>query len=240
MLHLTYIRSILLNRLPELEKRRENYCDDLEKFRELERQLNEHKAALESKVLERKNEVQRIGDGLETAIQQVSRLKEIVGSQALSVEDVEEMEQERKIVEESIDRIMAEKTAHNNNTWENEMKLSRELEKISSTLQAYNTKAKQLIIAPDTAKTSNMSQILLQLDRERVSKGLKSVFVGGLDINVIQTALGTLKETFSRNSTGAKSKLLEVLDEEDTSEEILAEKDDEVKVGCFLFFQDIH
>eukprot|EP00814_Leptocylindrus_danicus_P016002 CAMPEP_0116013394 /NCGR_PEP_ID=MMETSP0321-20121206/5703_1 /TAXON_ID=163516 /ORGANISM="Leptocylindrus danicus var. danicus, Strain B650" /LENGTH=645 /DNA_ID=CAMNT_0003482941 /DNA_START=33 /DNA_END=1970 /DNA_ORIENTATION=+ len=217
------------SQLPELENRRENYCDDLEKFRELERQLNEHKEALESKVLERKNDLQRIGNDLETTTQQVSRLKEIVGSQALSIEDEENMEKERKVVEETIDRIMAEKTVHNNNTWENEMKLSRELENISSTLQAYNSKAKQLRIESDTPKTSNENQLLLQLDRDRVSKGEKSIFVYGLDINEIREALGKLKEILSGNSTEAKSKLLEVLDEEDTSEEILSEKDDEVK-----------
>lgn len=216
-----------------MEKRRENYCDDLEKFRELVKQLVEHKATLERKVAERENELLIIGKDLQLSKQKVSRLKEIISTQEITTNDVKKMDSERAELDDTIEKLSAEKMSFNKQIWENEMELSRRFEQISALVHDFNNNAKRLGLIPADAINANGTDFSLKLKRCLVFNGSKNIFEGRV-IEGILSDLIAVKDDLLKREASCKDKMMGILDLEDASEALLVEKNDEIKVSLCL------
>ena len=221
-------------RIPELEKRRENYCDDLDKFRALEKQLIEHKATLEGKVTERQREKEQIESDLQSISLKLDHLRKIVEGQGITLEDVQRMEISKHEMEEQLDEINSEKMAFSKQVWENEMKLSKQFDHLSEIVQTYNRKTKESGLKDD---------FQLQLQRKYVLEGKEHVFHDDnkcvLDL---WKELDNFREELVQKTAEARLRIAEVLDEEETSEEVLVVKDEEIRVrivSCTIHFLDM-
>lgn len=221
-------------RIPELEKRRENYCDDLDKFRALEKQLIEHKATLEGKVTERQREKEQIESDLQSISLKLDHLWKIVEGQGITLEDVQRMQISKHEMEEQLDEINSEKMAYSKQVWENEMKLSKQFDHLSEIVQTYNRKTKELGLKDD---------FQLQLQRKYVLEGKEHVFHDDnkcvLDL---WKELDNFREKLVQKTAEARLRIAEVLDEEETSEEVLVAKDEEIRVRivlCTIHFLDM-
>ena len=202
----------------------------MEKFRELEKQLIEHKATLEKKVAERNDELQNLCSQLEASKEKVARLQQIVSTQEISVEDVKKMESERAALDENIEKLAAEKMSYNKQIWENEMELSRRFEQLSVAVHDYNVNAKKLGIIPADAVNANGKDFSMKLERRLVFDGSRNIF-SGRDVEEILNDLMTLKNDLLKQEADSREHMMEALDLEDASEALLIEKDDEIKVS---------
>ena len=215
-----------------MEKKRENYCDDLEKFRELEMQLEEHKATLERKVSERQSEVKNIAQDLDQTKESIKRISAIVDSQEITVEDVKKMQSERAVLDENIEKLAAEKMIYSKQIWEIEMELSKRFEELSATVHIYNTNAKKLGLIPENAENAKGKRYSIKLMRELLFQEQKNFFADR-SIEEILKDLSTVKNELSAEEKLSRDSLMEILDAEGASEDNLAQKNDEIKVSAY-------
>lgn len=217
--------------LPDLEKRREDYATDLEKFHELVKQLGEHKATLSKKVKERTKELEKNEKELERVMNRVEALKEKVQKQELSVDDARRMQSEKARVKESIERAVESKQKQNKLLWEAEMELNRRIEQLETLAAQYNALASELLLIPETAENANGKKFMVEVHKEHAHEQNQSLLLGGVDLcSVAIPSISKLKSDYEDKSAHAREDLLELLDQVEASEEAITEAANDIKI----------
>lgn len=131
--------------LPDLEKKREDLCIDLEKYQDLVEQYKEHKSVLQRKVNDLSDENDLKEKEFVNAKERVQKLKELISTQELSVEDVQKLNSEKKQLKALMDNTDMEKEPKQKLVWEMENTLEKKLSELKRASQKYNHVAKELL-----------------------------------------------------------------------------------------------
>jgi len=207
--------------LPVQERRRDALALDREQLLVLIGQLKSHKASLSEKNAKRTEEVAEKQQQLKLVKSEVEELKAAVAGQELSAEDVARIGRERKRLEEGLASASEFRQKQLKNLWEAEMSLSRKMESLEGKVREYNTKATQLLLIPPTAKNAQNQNFELRFNKQALEQP------SGLDLvygkEKAATNLSNLKDAIKKSEQKSKQQLLDFLDQEQASEDSLAE-----------------
>jgi len=215
-----------------LEKKREDYCTDLEKFSDLIRKLNEHKEASEQKVRDKTAELGRLESELAEADATVKKIRETIASQGITVDDARRLQSEKSRVEDSIAKAATAKQECSKALWELEMDLSRKVGELEAVTVQYNKKGTELQLFPESAKNTHGKKFFIDIEKKYSAEADQSLLLGGVDLNgMVRPHLDALKGSALNRTAEKKQELSQSLDQEDVSEDALTEAADRVKVS---------
>lgn len=213
--------------LPELKQRRENYATDLEKFYDLVKKLEEHKATLSKKVEERTADLTKREEDLQQITARIDILKSQIQNQEFSVEDVRRMQKEKTRLEESIARAAGAKDEQNKALWEISTELSQQVDQLQAIVDTYNRRTSDLRLGPEIADEA-MYELKLNTD---LSKDYDPVrLFNGTDVRgTVLPMIISLRCDYAEKHAQAKNDVLEILDRNEVSEKTLADVSECVK-----------
>jgi len=140
------------NTVAGLQSRRADLLTDLTKFTQLVKKLEEHKAALEHKLVSLQREQKEKELSLEEAAQEKKQLEQTIAAQEFSPLEVQRMHQERSLLTDSLAALQQQKEETQHRIWELEKTIARRLDEITRHVHEYNEKAVQLQLIPSSAK----------------------------------------------------------------------------------------
>lgn len=134
--------------LEELVKKRDSYATDLEQFHDLIEQMDQHVETLEEKKNNQSEELEETNKSLAKIMSKVEQVKDSIGKQELSVDDVKKMQSERKGVEEAMERALALRDQRRSALWEIESELDKTMNDLESVVTTYNSNVCDLKLVP--------------------------------------------------------------------------------------------
>ena len=143
--------------LPTLAQKREDYATDLEQFHDLNRQMDEHKGALENKVKERSAELQEAEGEFEGITQKVTIAKQRIHNQELSIDEVSKMQLESERGNDALVKASALKQEKRKLLWETQTDAKQTSECLEIAVESYNVTHGDLTILTDGAGALKMS-----------------------------------------------------------------------------------
>jgi len=171
------------DRLSEAHQKREDYAADIEKFINLIQQLTEHKADLTSKVDSLTNEKSNMERQMQESSNNIERLKQMIDSQELSVEDVRRMEREKTRVEAQVAKQTKLLEGQDNALKEARAKFDACFELLQESVEKYNAKARSFELIPESAKHAKGHKFEIVLDEGKAGDIDSAVgLMGGVDI----------------------------------------------------------
>lgn len=200
--------------LPQRQQRLEQLAGDLEKYHELVRQLNEHKAAQAQKVEERKIELQQKEAELGEKQAMIQTLKERISTQQYSNDDIEKVTVEKAQLEKTIDTHTSAKDELYATISKQEEQLKKDVDDLESKIETYTSKLNALGL--------DQQKYNVVLDVERLGEGDKKAAFNGTDIpnEVIPSLIG-LKKQLADETFNMRQKVLELLDDQEAKGEEL-------------------
>ncbi len=205
--------------LEELIKKRDGYTTDLEQFRDLIQQMDQHVDTLIQRKQERTKELEETNENLATLADRIKNLKDSISKQELSIEDVQKMHNELKGVEEATERALVLRDQRRSTLWEIESELEKSWSDVELLVSDYNSNFGELSLLPlVSSKGLEMAAVI----DKRVSTDPSSLL--GLDLQGnIQPALSSLREEYSLMATESKHQYHQALDDLEKSEENFTE-----------------
>lgn len=221
----------LQRRLPELKQRRENYANDLEKFYDLVKKMEEHRSTLQAKVDERTAELAKSEEELQSITDRIGTLKNRVETQEVSVEDVRMMQNEKARVEERIATAAKSKSEMAKLTWEGEMELRGKFQELQDAVGKYNEAASKVLLIPETAENAGGERFEIDVKQDQAHEDDLSHMFGGIDLEKsTMRSIRNLKRTYNDRFSNARQELSTLLDEQQACEEAHTEAEDGLKI----------
>jgi len=191
-------------------EKQEEYATDIEKFLNLIQTLEDHKAELTHKVetltMEKSTMEAEMGDCAKT----IQRLKDTIGSQELSQEDVRRMNREKDRLDVQLQKQNDILNGHLNMLKEAEEKWSACFQLLERTVQEYNSKATDLELIPETAKHAKGKKLEVILDQGSAAEGTVQL-TGGVDVTgAAKSHVEKFVKTYDREISTEKRRMMEV------------------------------
>jgi SMC interacting uncharacterized protein involved in chromosome segregation len=210
-----------LNRLEDLKKKRDSYSTDLEQFHDLIDQMDQHVTKLKQKKNDQSEELEETSKKLSTIVSKVQNLKESIDQQELTLEDVQKMQNERKGVEEAIERAYTLRDQRRSALWEIESEVESCWSTLESFVSDYNSHVGDLKILPMIS--SRGVEMTAVIDKEAILDPNPSKLLLVDLPGTIQPVLKTCYEEYSDMISESKWKYQEALDKLEKSEEMFTE-----------------
>ena len=208
--------------------KRDSYATDLEQFHDLIDQMDQHVAKLKQKKNDQSEELDATSKKLATIVSKVSKLKKSIDKQELSVEDVQKMQNERKGVEEAIERAYTLRDQRRSALWEIESEVEKCWSNVESYVSDYNSHVGDLKILPMVSSKGVEMTAVIDKDAALDPNPSKLLLV---DIpGTIQPVLKGCHEDYSSMISDSKWKYQEALDKLEKSEELFTESLERVRI----------
>ena len=160
----------------------------------------------------------------------IERIKEIIDSQELTVEDVRRMEREKKRVEEQMASLNGALEGHQNALKEAEEKCSACFRLLENAIEEYNDKARDLELIPESGKHAEGKKFGVNLEKDRAEGAI--AMMGGLDLNgFVEPHVEKLGEDYVREALGEKERITEVLDRIESINHSIEELSEDIEVN---------
>ncbi|KAG7353792.1 HEC/Ndc80p family-domain containing protein [Nitzschia inconspicua] len=207
--------------LEELIQKRDSYKTDLEQFHDLIQQMNQHVATLTQKRNDRAKELEETNVQLSKLTERVSKLKDTITRQEMSVDDVRKMQSELKGVEEATERAIALRDQRRSSLWEIESELENTWTNVESLVSDYNTSNGELGLLPLVSSRGLDMKVVIDKSAAQHADPtrLLSVDLQG----TVQPTLLSLREEYGELSTEFKQEYQQALDDLELSEEAFTE-----------------
>jgi SMC interacting uncharacterized protein involved in chromosome segregation len=208
-----------------LTKKRENYATDLEQFHDLVRQMDEHCAALATKVQERTRELQETHEELEKMTNRMDSLQNKITTQPLTVEQVQKMHSEQARLKEALEKADAFKQFNKEGLDKSQGQLQLLWEDLEMLMREYNEEAAELsrCMADFTFK--------MTLDKDNTGKQIDLL---GVDIDKLTPSLEQCKQRNLDLLSDTRRHLEDMLDDLEASQEASTEASDQNKVSKMM------
>lgn len=191
-------------------EKQEEYATDIEKFLNLIQTLEDHKAELTNKVETLTMEKSTMEAEMADCAKTIQRLKDTIGSQELSQEDVRRMNREKDRLDVQIEKQNDILNGHLNALKESEEKLSACFQLLERTVQEYNSKATNLELIPETAKHAKGKKLEVILDQDSAAEGTMQL-MGGVDVaGAAKSHVEKFVKTYDREILTEKRRMMEV------------------------------
>jgi SMC interacting uncharacterized protein involved in chromosome segregation len=216
--------------LPEREKHLEDLANDIEKFEVLVQQLTEHKNALVKRVQESKSQLEEKENILEKKHAKLEHLREVIQQQEFSMEDIHRLENEVANIQEKIRQTKLAKERNEDATLAKARTLEKSFDKLHSIVEMFNSK----LVA------------LFSDDRDQISKHTISIqkmcahqdqmhLLGGVDLEEsVLPSWGEEKFELGQKISKLRRDLLDLTDKKESSEEKVADRNQEISVSFTL------
>jgi SMC interacting uncharacterized protein involved in chromosome segregation len=183
--------------------------------------MEQHVATLSKKKEDGTKELEETNKQLSILTERVTKLKETINNQALSVEDVQKMNNERKGVEEATERAISLRDQRRSSLWEVEAELGKLWNDIESLVSDYNSTLGDLQLLPlVSSKGINMKATV---DKDSASDGNSSKVLSVDLQGAVLRALSSFRDEYVSLTSNAKAEYQEALDELERSEEAFTE-----------------
>lgn len=190
--------------------------------------MEQHVETLSQKTKEHQQELAETNIILARSTKHVEELKIAISSQALSLEDVQKMQNELKGVEESIDRAINLKDERRKALWDSQAEAEKYWNELEGVVSDYNSEFAELSLLPlVSVKGVDMKVIV---DKASV---LENDMLKLLNVDVlgsVQPALLECKQEYSEKLSEAKWKYQEYLDRLEESEGAFSEAQEKLKI----------
>lgn len=210
---------LCMYRLPQLIKKRDDYTTDLEQFRDLIRQMDDHIAALQQKVKERTEELGSTNKKLEKRTAHTDGLKQTLEKQAVSLGDIQKIQSELKGVEEALDRASALKEKLRASNWDGEEQLAAYFTELEGLVSLFNGVISELVLLP--SMDDNVASLKITLDKSKALEKDQSLLLGVDLESVVHPCLVQYNDTYITNTAEASAKYQTTLDNLEDSKEKL-------------------
>lgn len=218
------------NSLSEAHQKREEYATDIEKFLTLIEQLNEHQAELQQKVSTLTSEKTTMEQQMQECDTKITQLKDTIGSQELSVDDVRKMERQKVRVEEQLQQKRDVLDGHENALKEAQEKWLKCFQLLQQTVDEYNSKGTSLELIPENAKLAKGQKLEIRLDEERALDGIVEM-MGGVDVaNVVKPYVQKLTEDYKSEAFNEKERVVELKENIESMESLSEQLAEDIEV----------
>jgi SMC interacting uncharacterized protein involved in chromosome segregation len=209
-----------------LERKREEYCRDLEKFSDLINKLKEHKNNSEDKVQDKRSELHALEEELSGLHKKLEDIRVTVASQGITVEDAKRLQSEKALVIDEISKGSSAKHECNKVLWDLEMELSRDYHELESLAYQYNNAATNLVDNSGYGK-----KFIADIETKIGATSDPRLLLGGIDISgEVLPHLDALKQSIMQQISDKKQQLMHLFDQEQVLEEARTEALDKAKV----------
>ena len=186
---------------------------------------------------ERTTELGKSEGNLERVLSKVEGLKEAILTQELSLEDVRRMQNEKARIEEGIARTARSKNELNEAIGESNADLLQTMEQLQIGVASYNEKALRLQLIPQTAENARGQKYTLIVQTDQLKEGDQSLFLGGVDLkNAVLPSITRLKIDYKNLTAKERQSILDILNEQETSEDMLRRTVDDIEVNGNNFY----
>eukprot|EP00970_Alexandrium_tamarense_P018382 scaffold13330_cov205-Alexandrium_tamarense.AAC.19 len=162
----------------------------------------------------------------------ITQLKDTIGSQELSVDDVRKMERQKVRVEEQLQQKRDVLDGHENALKEAQEKWLKCFQLLQQTVDEYNSKGTSLELIPENAKLAKGQKLEIRLDEERALDGIVEM-MGGVDVaNVVKPYVQKLTEDYKSEAFNEKERVVELKENIESMESLseqLAEDIEDIK-----------
>ena len=217
-----------MNSLPEMSKKRDDYAVDLGQFRDLVRQMDEHKDALAKKVEERTQELDETNRQSQELADQIDALAAKVESQELNVEDVVKMQHEKARLKEVLEKTRALKELNKDTVWKLQTELNEVYEELDSAVHEYNTLVTELSLQRRAEMETAATKVTIH--KEVVLTGSEKDFLGADLCGEVQSLLRTIKDSATTDAANAKDEHQQNTDAVESGETQINEVTNELEV----------
>ena len=182
--------------LSEVHEKREGYAADIEKYLTLVSEMKQAYSESESKVSALKQEKNEIESSMEEISNNILKLKEVIGSQELTVDDVRKLERMKVRLEEQCGQKKVVLEGHVQALKEAEEKYGKCLELVNAAVEMYNSKARGLELVPEGARNSGGKRLEMKVNGEAETlEGLLSVSVENVTGHIKKVTDKYVKDT---------------------------------------------
>jgi len=222
-------------RLSGANQKREQLASDIEKYLSLVSDLKELQSELQAKVsslTEEKSTMEASMDDLSTNI---DRLKQIIGSQELTVDDVRRLERQKLRLEEQCVQKKSVLKGHSNALKETEEKYATCMQMLNAAVEDYTANAKRLEFIPKTANNACGKSLEIRLNETRGAESLEGLL--GVDMDsVIVSHVRKISDGYEKKTNEEKHRVRELKGRMKELDAESAELDQEIEVSV----ADIH
>ena len=209
-------------------KKRDDYVIDLEQFRDLIQQMEDHVATLTQKKKERQQELEETNRLLTRATAHIDQLKDTIKNQQLSPEDLLKMQNELKGVDEAIERALKLKDARRKALWDSENEVESLWNDLELAVSDYNNELAELSLLPlVSAKGIDKKAVI---NKAAIIEKEQARLLGTDLQGIVQPALVLCKQAYSEQLSAAKMKYQETMDYLEQSEDALSEAIERLKI----------
>lgn len=214
--------------LPKLQKKRDDYATDLEQFRDLIRQMEDHCAALQQKVKERSEELVITNNKLETKNQRVDNLKQTLEKQAVSLGDMYKLQGELKGVDEAMERATALKEKLRSAKWDGEDQLTNLFTELELLVSDFNKALAEISLLPGMDET--VSSLKISVDKSQALEKEQRKLLGVDLASVAHPLLLQYKDKFVAETVQARQDHQQAMDDLEMNEEMVAETQEKLSL----------
>lgn len=138
--------------LPQLQSKKKDYVNDMGKFENLIKQLQQHKESSETKINTRMADLEKTNASIKAVEENIDILKEKIHVQELSPEDVRRMSEEKDHLQQSL--LSTSETSSNlqKKVWDSELVLRDRVQSMEEAVRLFNSMVEDLDYAVETAK----------------------------------------------------------------------------------------
>ena len=171
----------------------------------------------------------------------IQRLKETIGSQELSQEDVRRMNREKDRLDAQIEKQNKVLNGHLNMLKETEEKWTACFQLLEQAVQEYNSKAADLELVPVTAKHAKGKMLEIVLDKDCCAAAEEEEgtvqLLGGVDVEgSAKTHVEKFVKTYDREISTERRRLMEVKENVEDVEHSSAELAESIDVSITSLF----
>jgi kinetochore protein NDC80 len=167
---------------------------------------------------------------MEELSQNIQRLKDIIATQELTVDDARKMERHRARLEEQFAQKTSVLEGHLNALKEANEKYVHCLDLLTRTVQDYNAKGADLELIPETAKNAKGKNLEIRLN-EAVAQSLEGLL--GVDVSgAVVQHMRKVTEEYKQKTTEEKRRIKDLKEKMAVLDSASQELHEEIEVSC--------
>jgi len=192
-----------------LQQKIEDYRKDIEKFKTLISQLEQHRQVYTKKIADRDEELENEEKSLESWRQEKSRLRQIIEDQELNHIDGHRLQRDKQMLTEALEKAYAQRQEAIELQSRVEEKLIEQTAKVEDALRDYHRLAEKLQLIPSTAKNAKGFHFEITLSRDASLYRCEDIL--SLDLgSVVKPTIQELREAFASKASRTREEELTV------------------------------
>ena len=200
--------------LPEYEKKRTDYKTDLEQFRDLILNLNQHKQTLQAKIEERSAELNKTNAKLERMQQHISDLKQTIATQTLSVDDLTKLQTEYKGIQEAAERTQRTLQQRKQALHVVDTQMAQYLTQLDVAVAEYNNKLNDLATTLGATSQQWKEYKIHNIHKEKADSDEGTMSLLGVDLDeTVRPKVQQYQQKMQQEITNHQREYEDVLDE---------------------------